>query len=323
MGFNLLIMQRRSTGGLSAVESWPDKLRAAIPGITVNVAASEGEAMEMIGDADAAFGDIRPELLARAGKLRWIACPQAGPPAGYYHEELIDSSVVVTNTREIYNDHISNHIMSFVLAFARGLHVYVQRQMRANWEPGYEIVNLPDATAIIVGVGGIGAETARLCAEFGMTVLGVDPRVSDPPQGVAELHDPDALGELLPRADFVIVTAPETPATQGMFNADMFRRMSSGAHFINIGRGATVILDDLVGALGAGEIRSAALDVFQVEPLPSDHPLWSMSNVIITPHCAGAGPYLDDRRLELFIDNCVRFDRGKPLLNVVDKTNWF
>jgi phosphoglycerate dehydrogenase-like enzyme len=229
----------------------------------------------------------------------------------------------VTNTRDIYNDHISNHVMSFVLAFARGLHVYVRQQMKADWAPGYEIVNLPDATAIVVGVGGIGAETARLCAEFGMTVLGVDPRVSEPPPGVAELHGPEALGGLLPRADFVIVTAPETPATQGMFNADLFRRMNSGAHFINIGRGATVILDDLVAALNAGEIRGAALDVFQVEPLPSEHPLWSMSNVIVTPHCAGAGPYLDDRRLELFIDNCVRFDRGSPLLNVVDKTNWF
>ncbi|HJO83804.1 MAG: D-2-hydroxyacid dehydrogenase [SAR202 cluster bacterium] len=323
MAFNLLIVRGPASAGQSAIDAWPAELRAAIPGITVNVATSEGEAMEMIGEADAAFGDIRPELLARGEKLRWIACPQAGPPAGYYHGELVDSDVVVTNTREIYNDHISNHIMSFVLSFARGLHVYVQQQMRGDWAPGYEIVNLPDATAIIVGVGGIGAETARLCSEFGMNVLGIDPRVTDPPQGVAELHNSEALGELLPRADFVIATAPETPATQGMFNADLFGRMNPGAHFINIGRGATVILDDLVDALTSGKIRGAALDVFQVEPLPSNHALWSMPNVIITPHCAGAGPYLDDRRLELFIDNCTRFNEGQTLLNVVDKANWF
>ena len=99
--------------------------------------------------------------------------------------------------------------------------------------------------------------------------------------------------------------------------------MSRGGHFINIGRGATTILNDLVTALEAGEIRGAALDVFQVEPLPSDHALWSLSNVIITPHCAGAGPYLDDRRTDLFIENCVRFNDGAALKNVVAKDNWF
>ena len=108
-----------------------------------------------------------------------------------------------------------------------------------------------------------------------------------------------------------------------MFNAEKFRLMSSRAHFINIGRGATTVLGDLVQALESGEIRGAALDVFQIEPLPPDHPLWSMPNVIITPHCAGAGPYLDDRRTDLFIENCLRFDAGKPLKNVVAKDTWF
>jgi phosphoglycerate dehydrogenase-like enzyme len=172
-------------------------------------------------------------------------------------------------------------------------------------------------------VGGIGGETARLCAEFGMNVLAVDPRVTEKPPGVAELYTPDSLGEILPEADFVIVTVPETPATQGMFDAEFFRRMSRGGHFINIGRGATTILNDLVTALEADDIRGAALDVFQVEPLPSDHALWSLSNVIITPHCAGAGPYLDDRRTDLFIENCVRFNDGAALKNVVAKDNWF
>ena len=323
MGFNLLILRAGRESERSPVDEWPAKLRAAIPDIEINVATSTGEAMEMIEEADAAFGDIVPEVFERATKLRWIACPQAGPRAGYYHQALIDSDVEVTNTRDIYNDHISNHIMSFVLAFARGLHVYIQQQQNRDWDPGYEIINLPDATAVIVGVGGIGGETARLCAEFGITVLAVDPRVTEPPPGVAELHHPDAMDQILPKADFVIVTVPETPDTQGMFNAEKFRLMNSRAHFINIGRGATTILDDLVHALESGEIRGAALDVFQIEPLPSDHPLWSMSNVIITPHCAGAGPYLDDRRTDLFIENCVRFNEGKPLKNVVAKDAWF
>ncbi len=323
MTFNLLIMGtgRQSEG--SHLDEWPRRLEDAVPGIRVNVARSAGEAMEMIGEADAAFGDIVPEVFERRGNLRWIACPQAGPAAGYYHPDLIGSDVVVTNTRDIYNDHISNHIMAYVLAFARGIHAYVRSQTRAEWRPGYEIVNLPDSTAAVVGIGGIGGETARLCSEFGMTVIGVDPRVESAPKGVAELARPEDMDDALGRADFVIVTVPETPQTQRLFTIEKFRLMKPSAHFINIGRGATVVLDDLARALEEGALRGAALDVFETEPLPSDHPLWRMPNVIITPHCAGAGPYLDDRRAELFIDNCVRFSEGRDLRNVVDKANWF
>ena len=304
-------------------DDWPEKLREAIPDIEVQLCPTVGEAMEVIGEADAAFGDIVPELLQRGTRLRWIACPQAGPQAGYYHQALIDSDVVVTNTREIYNDHISAHIMAFVLAFARGFQVYLPQQLHSDWTQDAPAVHLPDATAVIVGVGGIGAEAARLCSEFGMTVLGVDPRRTEALPGVAELHRPDALHSILPRGDFVIVTVPETPETRGMFGSVEFELMNQGAFFINIGRGSTVILDDLVAALRQGHIAGAGLDVFQMEPLPTDHPLWRMPGVLITPHVAGTGPYLQERRTELFIDNCRRFNGGLPLRNVVDKANWF
>ena len=323
MGFKLLIMRPQGHDQTYVAEDWSVRLRQAILDIEVAVCSSVGEAMETIGDADAAFGDILPELFERAKSLKWIACPQAGPQAGYYHQALIDSDVVVTNVREIYNDHIASHIMSLVLAFAKGLQVYIPRQLRQEWRPDYEPIYLPDSTAVIVGVGGIGAETARLCAEFGMTVIGVDPRRPEPPRGVSELHRPDALRDVLPRGDFVIVTVPETPETQGMFASAQFTLMKPSAFFINIGRGATVILDDLVGALDSGQIVGAALDVFQVEPLPADHPLWTAPGVLITPHVAGRGPFLDDRRTELFIDNCVRFNEGRRLRNIVDKARWF
>ena len=317
MGFKLVICPPNYQ------EHWPERLREEIPDIDVHLCPTVGEAMEVIGDADAAFGDIVPELLERAGSLRWIACPQAGPTAGYYHEALIESEVVVTNTREIYNDHISAHIMALLLGFARGLQVYIPQQVEGVWRQGYETVYLPEATVAVVGVGGIGGETARLCSEFGMTVLGVDPRLPEPPQGVSELYRPEELLQVLPRADFVAVTVPETPETQGMFTTTQFQAMKKSAFFINIGRGATVVLDDLVDALRTGEIAGAGLDVFQVEPLPAGHPLWSTSGVLITPHVAGDGPYLDDRRTELFVDNCKRFNDGQPLRNVVDKANWF
>src|SRR5436853_3601260 len=216
--------------------------------------------------------------------------------------------------------------MAFVLAFTRGLHHYIPQQLKRQWKklpPDAGVVHLPEATALVVGVGGIGAETARLASAFGMRVIGVDERRAEPPPGIAELHRAAALDELLPQADFVILTVPHTPETEGFMNRARFQRMKRGAFFINIGRGMTTRLDDLVAALRAGEIAGAALDVFEQEPLPADHPLWTTPNVLITPHTAGYGPYLDDRRGEILLDNCRRFLAGQPLRNVVDKSRWF
>jgi phosphoglycerate dehydrogenase-like enzyme len=217
--------------------------------------------------------------------------------------------------------------MAFVLAFARGLHRYLPQQLRREWirdssEEG-GVIHLPGSTALIVGVGGIGAETARLMDAFGMHVTGVDPRRREAPPGVRKLDAPDALDALLPLADFVVLTVPHTPATEGFMHRARFQRMKHTGFFINIGRGLTTRLDDLVAALRAGEIAGAGLDVFEQEPLPADHPLWTMPGVLITPHTAGRGPHLDDRRCEVLLDNCRRFLAGEPLRNVVDKANWF
>jgi phosphoglycerate dehydrogenase-like enzyme len=306
--------------------AWGRDLGEAVPEVHVVLAEDQETAEREIVDAEAAFGWLPKELLAKAARLRWLQAPQAAPAAGYYYPELIEHSLTVTNFREIFNDHISAHIMAFVLAFARGLHVYIPQQLRHEWKKDREntgVVHLPEATALIVGVGGIGAEAARLAAAFGMTVLATDARRASPPPGVAELHKPEALDELLPRADFVILTVPHTPATEGFMNRARFQRMKRGAFFINIGRGMTTKLDDLVAALNAGEIAGAALDVFEQEPLPSEHPLWTMPNVLITPHMAGWGPYLDDRRYQIMVDNCRAFLGNKPLRNVVDKAAWF
>jgi phosphoglycerate dehydrogenase-like enzyme len=303
---------------------WASRLN--VPGINVVVAEDLDAASAAIVDADAAFGTLPAGLLTKAKKLRWLQAPQAAPPAGYYYPELIEHPVVVTNFREIYNDHISAHILSFVLAFARGLHVFIPQQLRREWKKPPEdhgVVALPGATALIVGLGGIGAETARLLHAFGLTVLATDARRGDQPDSVAELHPPEALDALLPRADFVILTVPHTPATEGFFNAARFARMKNSAFFINIGRGMTTKLDDLVAALTSGTIAGAALDVYEQEPLPADHKLWGLPNVILTPHMAGYGPHLNERRFQIIQDNVRAFAEGGTLRNVVDKRNWF
>jgi phosphoglycerate dehydrogenase-like enzyme len=305
---------------------WAARVAHDEVGVRVLQPETTEAAVRDIADADAAFGTIPPQVLAAARRLRWLQAPQIAPPARFYYSELVAHPVVVTNFREIFNDHIGAHIMAFVLAFARGFHYYLPQQVRREYlrrplDTG--VVHLPQATALILGVGGIGTETARLCHAFGMRVIGVDARRTDLAPGVAELHGPEYLDALLPRADFVIMTIPHTPATEGLMNRERLRRMKPTAFLINIGRGMTVRLDDLVGALEASEIGGAALDVFEIEPLPADHPIWTAPNVLITPHTAGYGPYLDDRRLDILIDNCRRFAAGKPLRNVVDKAAWF
>jgi phosphoglycerate dehydrogenase-like enzyme len=306
--------------------TWAKHLGEVVPEVDVVVAETDEDARREIVDADGAFGTIPADILGLATKLRWLQAPAAAPPAGYYYPELVRHPVVVTNFRGIFNDHIADHIMAFVLAFARGFHYYIPQQARREWKPAPSdsgVIHLAEATALIVGVGGIGGETARRCAAFGIHVLGLDARREDMPEGVAELHKPELLDQLLPRADFVIMTIPHTPRTEGLMNADRFSLMKPSAFLINIGRGMTVKLDDLNQALRGGVIGGAGLDVYEVEPLPADHPLWTAPNVLLTPHVAGFGPYLDDRRRQIIVDNARRFAAGEPLLNVVDKLNWF
>jgi phosphoglycerate dehydrogenase-like enzyme len=156
-----------------------------------------------------------------------------------------------------------------------------------------------------------------------MRVLGVDPRWELPAPD-AEHHGPDELDALLPQADVVIATTPHTPETEGMWNAARFRLMKNSAVFINIGRGRTTRLDDLTAAIQSGEIAGCGLDVYEVEPLPADHPLWTMPNVLLTPHIAVKdAENIPERRYQILLENARRFAAGEPLRNVVDKAAWY
>ena len=321
-GFKMVFLPSQN----DTTRGWAEAVAEAVPEATIVVAENRDEALREIPDADAAFGGIPPEVLAQAKQLRWLQVPQIAPPAGFYYQELVEHPVVATNFRGIFNEHIAAHILAFVLALARGFQYYFPRQFRHeyNREPlDTGVVHLPASTALILGVGGIGAEAAKYLSQLGVRVIGVDARIEETPVGVDELHRPDELDSLLPQADFVILTIPHTPQTEGLFNAERFAKMKRTAFFINIGRGMTTKLDALNDALSNGTIAGAALDVFEIEPLPPDHPLWDAPNFLMTPHSAGYGPYLDDRRQAIIVDNAKRFAEGQPLLNRVDKANWF
>jgi phosphoglycerate dehydrogenase-like enzyme len=301
-----------------------------------------GEARAALADADAFFGKLTPELLAAARQLRWVQAPTASLEH-YIFPALVEHPCVLTNMRGLYSDVIADHVFGYVLCFARNFHHYIRNQLDARWAPvggqaepsGFVTgpahvssvdrshLHLADAALGVVGLGQIGSEVARRGLAFGMRVVAVDPVQRTAPPGVAALWRLDRLPDLLGESDFVVIAAPHTPETAKLFRRAQFRQMRPSAYLINIGRGAIVDLADLVAALRAGELAGAGLDVFETEPLPREHPLWAMPNVIITPHVAGASPRIAERHLAVLLENVGRFARGEPLTTVVDKQRWF
>ena len=314
MSFTILLLSP------DADPSWPEKIRRAVPAAVARIYADPKDALADIETADAAYGTVPPELFARAKKLRWICASRAGLGGAYFYDALVKSDVVVTGMHGSYNEHLSTHAVAFLLAFARRFDHYLPQK---RWQRGPGMIDLPSKTVLIIGVGGSGSEASKQCAAFGTRVLGIDPRVKEPPAGMAELSTPDRLEERLGEADFVIVTTPETPDTLGMFNTRLFSRMKRGAYFINIARGRCVVTQDLIAALQSGQLAGAGLDVVDPEPLPPDSPLWEMPNVLITPHVAILGTPYRQKWEAVLLDNCRRFATGEPLLNVVDKEKWF
>ena len=317
-----------------------EKIRAAAAPMQVVNAMDESQAVAEIADADALFGYLTPRLLKATKKLRWAQAPTASMEK-YLFAELVESPVIVTNMRGIFSDVIADHVFGYILMFAKNFHIYLRQQMRAEWHmlgrdanelPGYggpgevhpsdrAAITLADCTLAVIGMGGIGQETARRGLAFGMRVLGVDPRADSAPEGVT-LVESDRLREVLGQSDFVVIAAPHTPETCKLFNRERIRWMKRTAYLINVGRGVIVDLADLTAALQAGDIAGAGLDVYEIEPLPKDHPLWKMENAILTPHCAAASPRVPERHLATLLENLRRFVAGEALLNVVDKRMW-
>ena len=300
------------------------ELSAAAGKITLVNAPDEATALAHIVDADAMIGRITPQLLAQARQLRWVQASSAGLER-YMFPELAQSDVILSNMAGIYSDQIADHAITFVLMFARCMNSYLRYQIAHTWGPSLPVLHVADQTLGVVGLGGIGKEVARRGRMLGMRVLAVDAKPQPKPDDVDELMDQARLDDLLSEADFVVLCVPHTPDTVKLITKPRLQRMKPTAYLINISRGIVVDLADLTWALQAGVIAGAGLDVFEMEPLPGDHPLWDMENVLITPHMASnaTSPHITARRRALIAENLRRFQDGEPLQNVVDKPRWF
>jgi phosphoglycerate dehydrogenase-like enzyme len=303
------------------------ELRSAAPRASFVLADTPEDAMRELRDADALIGSFTPEMLRAAPKLRWVQVGSAGVETVLF-PELIQSNITLTNCKIIQGPEISDHAFALLLALTRRLNELIPLKAKKAW-PQREFqsdrrpIELNGRTALIIGLGGIGAQIAQRAWAFGMNVLAVDPRDMPMSRFVDQLVPPDRLQELLPRADVVFMAAPDTEQTRQMMGASEFARMKQDSFFIAVSRGKTYDGAALVKALDEKRLAGAGLDVTDPEPLPPDSPLWEFENVVITPHIAGQSDKFPDRQLTVFKENARRFSEGLPLINVVDKTKGY
>ncbi len=263
------------------------------------------------------FSTAVRDVWDHADRLTWIHVAAAGVDKLLF-PELVESRVTVTNARGVFDRPIAEFVLALILARAKDLPTSYRLQGAGSWRHR-ESAGINGTNAFIVGTGAIGRETARLLRAVGMNVRGAGrtARSGDPDFG--DVVASEALAEYVGWADHVVVVAPLTDKTRGLIDEKVLTAMKPSAHLVNVGRGPTVDEPALVRALDGGQIAAASLDVFAVEPLPDESPLWSMANVVVTPHMSGdAGGWLDTLA-EQFVDNAHRWLDGGELTNVVDK----
>ncbi len=299
-----------------------ERIRSLVPDGRLTITDRKENIEPLLGEVEVAAGHLPPEMLARMPNLRWYQQWGAGADWLLKHPELAARDFILTNASGVHAIPISEHILAYMLAFARCLPQAIRAQEQHRWERDSDslpVFELAGKTLLLVGVGAIGRRTAQVAKALGMRVLGVRHDAGKSAPGIERMVPTRELLSVLPEADFVALTIPLTKETRGLFGADAFAQMKPTAYFINIGRGGTVDEPALVHALQAGQIAGAGLDVFATEPLPPDSPLWDMQNVIITAHYSGGTPQYHERAMGIFIENLERYLKGEKLKNVVDK----
>lgn len=299
-------------------------LKALAPDMKFVYTNDKEQIANVIADVEIVAGYIPRDLTAKAKNLRWYQQWGAGADWLENYPEVAAMDFDLTSASGVHAVPISEHIFAFLLGHARLLPAAIRAQTRGEWDRSEwsikeNALELAHSTMVLVGVGAIGERVAKLAVAHEMNVIGVrrDPSISSP--YIEQMVSPTDLLTVLPEADFVVVTAPLTAETKHMFNKSTFAAMKSTAYFVNIGRGGIVDEQALVNALQSGSIGGAGLDVFEVEPLPENSPLWAMPNVMITAHYSGLTPNYDNRAFEILLDNLRRYRASKPLHNIVNK----
>jgi phosphoglycerate dehydrogenase-like enzyme len=298
-------------------------LQAAAPGVEIVLAASPQEAAQLATDAQVLIGSCSEDILQRGPGLRWVQVYSAGVDRCVDNPSLRRDGLLLTNAQRIASPALAEHAIAMMMALVRGLDVYHRNQLQGSWQRDIglarsEFLELDGRTVLVVGLGGIGTQTARRAHGLGMRVIATRGSRREGPEYVDYVGLADETLELARQADVVINTAPLTDATRGMFNAEFFSAMKPTAYFVSVGRGASTVTEDLIAALHNGELAGAGLDVTDPEPLPAGHPLWTTPRVLISPHTAGRSDRSRERLILLVAENLRRYVAGEPLLSVVD-----
>jgi phosphoglycerate dehydrogenase-like enzyme len=297
----------------------------AVPGVSA-VRCQPDEVAAHATDIDVFFGKPSADILKIAPKLRWIQAPSAGVEFVAQIPELVESDVLLTNTRGAHGPSIGEHTMALLLALTRHIPESIQQQQTHVWDrtilyrTAREIGGL---TMGIIGFGALGRGIAQRALGFEMNLLAVDAQAIDGTPFMDEVWPVSRLDDLLEQSDVVVVAAPLTSGTHHLLGADQLAKMKPDAYLIVVSRGGIVVEDALANALQAGRLAGAALDVTEVEPLAPDSPLWDAPRLILTPHMAGASARKERRVVEIFCENLTRFQNGEPLQNEVDKSRGY
>jgi len=264
--------------------------------------------------------DLLHHVLDAAPHLRWHQTTSAGVNH-ILTPTYLQRDIILTNGAGTFAIPIAEFVLMYILFHAKNVTELLRLQAQHSWKKSIElpIQEVFGKTLLIIGAGYIGQAIAQRASAFGMQVWG-SRRQPQPTPGCDRVVGADEWRSLLPDADYVVLATPLTPETQGLFDAAALRAMRSSAYLINIARGAIVDEAALITALKEGWIAGAGLDTFSTEPLPPDHPFWSLPNVFVTPHTSGFSPRITERTTDLFLDNLARYRAGKPLRNVVDQT---
>ncbi|WP_129113286.1 D-2-hydroxyacid dehydrogenase [Halegenticoccus tardaugens] len=303
-----VVVLRQKIHGMSA-EGYADAIRDHLPGATVAVARTPDEERELLTRATVATGlAIEPDSLADAANLELFACVYAG--TGHLSIEAFEErGVAVTNASGVHGPNIAEHVVGSILLFVRGFDRAWRRKERREWR-SFQARELAGSTVAVVGLGAIGETVVDRLEPFGVDTIGV--RYSSEKGGPTdEVLGYDDLHDALARSEYVVIAAPLTETTRGLFDEAAFRTMRPDAVLVNVGRGPVVDTDALVDAVRTNAVRGAALDVTDPEPLPEDHPLWTFDNVFVTPHNAGHTPAYWDRLADVLAGNVRRLDAGE------------